>query len=421
MFVMVLLRPAPFFAQEDAVTRPVSFVVAADYDQNTRANADMDLALMRDLEVHGWTGHVRWAALEPAAGRTDFAWLQQFATLAASYGIELHPIVDGTPAWAAQPAGDRKTRDMPPAKAADWQRFASALGAALAGHDVASYAFYERPDDPDWWGGTPEDYAQVLITAAASLRTGTPAPSIAVGSLSASHWSWVQQMCAAGAGRAFDALQLEIAAETPSEPVEDSIQDLPAFAGYVDRACGRKRIWIDAAVAPTAAGRSERDQAAAWVRAIATFAAEPRVEQIAIHSARDRAASPGTGDVPANHDGLARADGTRKVSFYTIDLLTDLLGTAPITLDDRQLRLTPSGPADDLHAHLFTRNDGDRVLILWNRTASTTVAAEVPGIASSVEFDLDGRPLHWDPKAVPLASLALSPGVPRIFRLAPST
>lgn len=61
-----------------------------------------------------------------------------------------------------------------------------------------------------------------------------------------------------------------------------------------------------------------------------------------------------------------------------------------------------------------------RVLFVSDRKASRTLHLQVPGIRSSIEFDVDGRPLGYDFDAAVLSRVTLVRGIPRIFRLMPA-
>ena len=96
-------------------------------------------------------------------------------------------------------------------------------------------------------------------------------------------------------------------------------------------------IWINETGFATVPGKSERDQASWWVRAIATFLAHPRVEHIGIYEIKDLSpGKPVIGDAPNYHLGLTRADRTKKLAFYTVDLLTDLLDTGTLMVVQHQ-------------------------------------------------------------------------------------
>jgi hypothetical protein len=419
-----LLQPR---APEARPRKPVSFAVLEDYDKGEDLRSvEADFRLFEELEVHTWRGGLGWDDYEPSRGKDDFAWLHQFAELAEKYDIELRPYLGYTPDWAARPGGaDQDAWNNPPAQPKDWQRFADAIGSALAQHrNVRSVEIYNEENAKQWWDGTPEEYANTLIDGSRALRARNPGLAIFFGGIVYPDVEWITKVCGVNrAGAAFSVLPIHAYPESwlPADvTVENYLTQLDEFLPVADRVCGRKTIWINEAGFPTDAAHSERDQAHWWVRAVATFLAHPRVEHIGVYEIKDLAPNQQTiGDAVNYHLGITRADRTKKLAFSTIDLLTDLLDTETLSVDDDAVRVVSGGgPPGELHYHLFTRRDGYRVLFVWDRAAARTVNLQVPGIRSSIEFDVDGRPLQWDTEAAVLSHITLVPGVPRIFRLA---
>jgi hypothetical protein len=410
----------------DSRMKPVSFAILEDYDKgDPLLEVEADIALFKELEIATWRGSIGWDDFEPSRGEYDFEWLRAFASLADRHGITLRPYIGYTPEWAARPGGsDADVWNNPPARLEDWERFAAALGRTLRNHrNVASYEIYTGENVTQWWDGTPEAYADVLRSGSRALRAAHPGAPIVFGGLVSPDREWIERVCGLGTGASFNVLPVHAYPETRTPPdvtVENYLGGLAGFVEAADRSCGRKPIWVNETGFATVPGKSEREQAIWWVRAVATFLASPRVEHIGIYEIKDLATDrPAIGDAPSYHLGLARVDRTRKLAFHTIDLLTDLLDTGTIAVDDAALDISVvEGTAGELHHHLFTRPDGDRVLILWDRTAGPAVRLRIERIGASVEFDVDGRPLNWDDSASVLERVKLSPGVPRIFRLA---
>jgi hypothetical protein len=422
----VALLCVPSHAQQQRARKPVSFAILEDYDKGDDLRAvEADFKLFQSLEIETWRGSLRWDDYEPQRGRDDFAWLHRFAELAERYGIELRPYIGYTPEWAARPEGsDKDVWNNPAARADDWQRFAGSIAAALAQHrNVRSIEIYNEENAKQWWDGTPEEYANTLIAGSRAIRARNPRATVLFGGIVYPDVGWIDRACGvAGAGAAFAVLPIHAYPESwlpPDVTVENYLDQLTAFLPTADRACGRKPIWINEAGFPTDAARSERDQAYWWVRAVATFLSHPRVEHIGVYEIKDLAPGQQTiGDAINYHLGITRADRTPKIAFYTIDLLTDLLSTPTISVDDDDVRVVAGADgAGDLHYHLLTRTDGDRVLFVWDRKSSRTLNLSVPGVQSSVEFDVDGRPLGYDLDAAVLSHLTLTAGVPRVFRL----
>ena len=420
-----LLPPA--LAQEAARRKAVSFAILEDYDKGEDLQqVELDFELFKTLEVDTWRGSLGWDDYELSRGRFDFAWLHQFVERAARHRINLRPYLGYTPAWAAEGEGENEdVWNDPPEHTADWERFATAIARELARYDnVLSYEIYNEENVRQWWDGTAAAYASVLRHGAQAVRRGDPDATLIFGGLVFPDVEWVEAVCdVSGAARAFSVLPFHAYPETwtPADvTVENYLGGLKGFVSAADRACGPKAIWINETGFATTPGKSEREQAVWWVRAVATFLAAPRVEHIGIYEIKDLPLDREViGDAPNYHLGLTRADRTKKLAFYTVDLLTDLLDTGTITVDDVNLRVTVvDGAAGELHHHLFGRPDGDRVLIVWDRTGSPTLRINTGGaVGGLVEFGLDGRPLQWDASASLLDRVVLEKGMPRIFRL----
>jgi hypothetical protein len=426
--ILALVAGAPLLSQSDHpahVEKSVSFAILEDYDKGASLDdVARDFALFEELDIRTWRGSFGWDDYEPEPGRYDLAWLHRFAALAGSHRLTLRPYLAYTPEWAADRDGPNDDAwNDPPARPAEWERFAAAIARELRRYPhVASYEIYNEENVAQWWDGTPEEYAAALDRASRAVRANAPGALVLFGGLVFPDEEWIEQVCRDDTGRAFDVLPIHAYPETwtPSGvTAENYLDGLAGFVAAADTLCGRKAIWINETGYATVEGRTELDQARWWVRAVAAFLAEPRVEHIGVYEMRDLAAGqPAIGDAPNYHLGLIYADGRRKLAFHTVDLLTDLLDTGTLAVDDHRLSVAVlAGSPGDLHHHLFTRPDGDRVLIVWDRTSSPVVGVSVPDAASAIEYDLDGRPHARGDAAPVLSRVPLERGVPRIFRL----
>jgi hypothetical protein len=423
--ICAVLTMLPPLVAGGPVSKPVSFAILEDYDKNEDlAEIEKDFVLFDELEIKTWRGSFGWDDYEPARGQYDLAWLHRFADLAAKHRITLRPYLGYTPEWAALKRGaDHDVWNNPPADMAAWSKFITALVTGMRRHrNVASYEIYNEENVPQWWDGTPVAYGGALTTAARAVYSADPRAQVIFGGLVFPDPEWIESVCGAtGAAQAFDILPVHAYPETwtPADvTVENYLSGFAQFVDVADGACGHKRIWINETGFATVPGRSERDQANWWVRAIATFLAYPRVEHIGVYEIKDLPRDrPAIGDTPNYHLGLTQADRAKKLAFYTVDMMTDLLDTGTLTVSDDQARINaPAGAAGDLHYHLFTRPDGDRVLILWDRTASPPVdVALTPPPSSITEYGLDGRPESRS--AAAFDSLRLIAGEPRILRI----
>lgn len=404
--------------------KTVSFAILEDYDKgDDLRDIEADFRLFHALEIDTWRGSFGWDDYEPSPGRLDFDWLHRFAELAGRHQIRLRPYLAYTPEWAARRGGaDLEVWNNPPRDLRDWDRFATAIAAALRRHpNVLSYEIYNEVNVQQWWDGTAADYARLLSRGARAITKGDPDAAVLFGGLVFPDTEWIEGVCGAAAESAsgFSVLPVHAYPETwtpPGVTAENYLNGLPEFAAEADGRCGHKAIWINETGFATVPGRSELDQAYWWVRAVASFLAVPRVEHIGVYEIKDlRGDRPAIGDAPNYHLGLARTDRTPKLAFYTVDLLTDLLDVGKLKVDRATISVIAGVPGE-LHHWLFERPDGRRVLFVWDRTGSPTVRIQLPGVETLIEYEIDGRA---ETMAEPPgeATFALQPGVPRIFLL----
>jgi hypothetical protein len=411
-----------------AFTKEVSFAILEDYAKgHDLRDVERDFELMEELGVRTWRGSFGWADYEPERGRYDFEWLHRFAELAARHDIELRPYIDSTPAWAAAGGSDDQAWNDPPASPDEWTEFVRHLVSAMRRHrNVRSWEIYNEENVRLRWDGTAEQYAAVLAAGGRAVREANPDAELLLGGLVGPDAEWLARAC--------DAARVDIVAfhAYPETSTPDSV-DVERYldAGYRDgflpavrKHCGNQPIWINESGYATIEGRSEREQANWWVRAFATFLADPHVRHLGIYQLKDqRPDSEAIGSRRNHHFGLTRPDRTPKLAFHTVDLLTDLLDAGRLTVADPELgvRVT-AGSAVALHAHLFVRPDGRQVLIVWDKRGSPALDLTVTRGGSRVtEYTLDARPVAFPQfDGHTLRRVRLAPGHVRIFGITPS-
>ena len=169
-------------------------------------------------------------------------------------------------------------------------------------------------------------------------------------------------------------------------------------------------IWINEMGFATTADKTERDQAYWWAH-------------IGVYEIKDLPIGKDViGDAKNHYLGLTRTDRTKKLAFYTVAMLKNLLGTVKITPSDADVTVTAiSGDVRDLHAHLFRRSDGKQVLFLWKKAGAAIVRARLRRSGrSAVQYDLAGKPQAYsDFEGQTLDRIALSAGNVAIFRIDP--
>jgi hypothetical protein len=421
--------PASHILAPDEHTKPISFSILEDYDKGRDlAEIARDFALFRELGVPVWRGSFGWDDYEPEPGQYDFVWLDRFASLADSMGIALRPYVGYTPEWASQGGRDEHAWNDPPGKPSDWVRFVESLATRLRHHpSIRSYEIYNEENAPLWWEGTAEEYAVVLRLGARAIRRADPDAQVLLGGMVWPDANWLETACDE-ARSLIDVIPFHAYPETwtaDSVTIESYLGSgfRDRFVRSADQNCGRKPIWINEAGFATVPGKTEEEQAEWWVRAFATFLAQPRIEHLGIYEIRDQLQGTEViGEEPNYYLGLIRQDGTPKLAFRTVKLLLQLFQTDSIRVADEELRVRlREGKAGKLYQHLFARPDGRQLVFAWSRKAAATVELELRRPGSRVSaFQLNGDSTRWtDTDGRVIRGVRLEPGRVRMFRIDP--
>jgi hypothetical protein len=420
---------APAAALRAARAKPVSFALLEDYDKgDDLAAIAADFALLRELEIDTLRCSFGWDDYEPSPGVYDFAWLHKFVALAAAYDIKLRPYIGYTPEWAGDEGeNDGVAWNNPPRELQAWSDFVYALASTLAGApNVVSYEIYNEENTSFWWDGSVEQYGAVLSAAAAAIRRADPDAEVLLGGLVYADDDWLRALLEQGRTGDYDITPFHAYPETWSDASVETYLDAVYHDFFVpqnDQMGEGEPIWINEMGFATTPQRSERDQANWFARATATFLADPQIEHLGFYELRDLSPeSEALGDDANYYLGLLRTDGSKKLAFATVDLLTDLLdvGTLAVASSEVEVKVR-EGAAGDLHQQLFVRPDGVQVLFLYDKRSSPVVDVTLPYRGTRVvAYSLDGAySLYraFDGKTV--TDIRLTPGEVAIFAIEP--
>lgn len=376
----------------------VSFAILEDYDKDSDLEiAARDFGRFRQLGITTWRGSISWLQMEPVRGRYDFAWLHRFIRLAADSGIALRPYVAYTPEWAARGGRDADAWNDPPRSLADWRAFVRALVTELREHDnVRSIEIYNEENVPQWWDGSGAAFDSVFAEAAGVVRATAPGLGVFFGGMVWPDASWTDHACAAARP---DVVPFHAYPETwtpDTVTVERYLHDFgyDSFLEVAGEACGGAPIWINETGYATAHGKTERDQALWWARAIPTFLAARGVEHVGVYEIKDLAPERGAiGGAENFHLGLGDTLGRPKLAFATVRTLVRLLGVDSIAVLDTLLRTrVTSGAERGVYVHEFLRPDGRQVVAAWTRGGPATVVVRLPfGGEAAAAWSLEGR------------------------------
>ena len=401
-----------------------------DYDKGDDLNdVALDFALMNELEIDTMRCSFGWDDYEPVRGQYDFAWLEEFASLAEQYGIKLRPYIGYTPEWAGAIDSDGIVWNNPPGDYQDWYNFVYQLALALSDHpNVLSYEIYNEMNLSLWWDGSVEQYMETLKQGAEAVRAADPDAQVLLGGLAEPDYRWIRGLMESGYARYYDILAFHSYAETWSAPdvvVEKFLgsEYRNQFLADHEQYGEGEPIWINEMGYATTPSRTEEQQANWWARAISTFLAEPEIEHIGVYEIKDL--DPGVkaiGDDKNYYLGLTYRDRTKKLAFRTVDLLTDLLDTGTLTIVDTEVQVIANKENTEyLYYHLFKRPDGAQILFVWDRVRNSTVTLKLKTPGSSVEhYSLSGEAtLYPLVDGTTLKDIHLTAGNVEIFRISP--
>jgi hypothetical protein len=205
-----------------------------------------------------------WTLLQPRRENIDFASTDAVVTAAASRGLELLPVVQRPPAWAA---AQRGVEASPPADPRDVRRIFHALVARygprgsfwterprLPRRPIRSWQVFNEPNLEYFWSVQPfaVGYTATLLAAERGIHAADPAATVVLGGLANQSWQALDSLYAAGARGAFDAVAVHPYTARPADVVR-----LVRYTRRVMRRNGGARlpIWITEFSWPAAAGR----------------------------------------------------------------------------------------------------------------------------------------------------------------------
>jgi hypothetical protein len=408
----------------------VSFALLEDYEKGDNlGDIAKDFALMNELEIDTMRTSFGWDNFEPVRGQYDFAWLEEFVSLAEEYGIKLRPYIGYTPDWAGAPDSDGIVWNNPPGNYEDWYNFVYQLALALSDHpNVLSYEIYNEMNLDLWWDGSVEQYMETLKRGAEAVRTADPDAQVILGGLAEPDYRWLRPLMESGYARYYDIIAYHAYVETWT-PASMFVEKYLG-AEYRNQFLHDQReygegepVWINELGYATISGRTEEQQANWWARAVSTFLARPEIEHIGVYEIKDL--DPGVeaiGDDKNYYLGLTYRDRTKKLAFQTVDLLTDLLDTGTLTVADAHVGVIADEESTEyLYYHLFTRPDGAQVLFVWDRVRDSTVTIQLKTPGSSAErYSLSGEATPYSlVEGNTLKDIHLTAGNVEIFRINP--
>ena len=128
--------------------------------------------------------------------------------------------------------------------------------------------------------------------------------------------------------------------------------------------------------------------------------------------------SPVIGDENNYYFGLVYFDRTKKMSFYTYDMLTDLFDDQTITFDNSKVSVqATSGRFGKEYHYLFQNSDGSQVFVIYDKKNSCTASATLTDAESTCTWmKLDGTTQNWTNfDGTTISNISLSPAAGDVY------
>jgi hypothetical protein len=200
---------------------------AAGADLSTQ---DRQWALMARSGVESVRTEIKWRRVQPQPGPPDFSKTDQLVGLSARHGIQLLPVVLGTPYWAAEDGSDLASRPRDP------DTYAALLTALVARYGPKGSFWNEHPELPrrpvrTWqiwnephfvffWRSFDEpwaiSYVKLLRASHRAIKSADPGAKIVAAAMTNASWQYVDELYRAGGSRYFDVLAMNFFTHRPA-------------------------------------------------------------------------------------------------------------------------------------------------------------------------------------------------------------
>ena len=156
--------------------------IGDDYFDGTSSAARLQrhFAVARRAGVKYLRCAFSWNGIEQRQGRYDWKFWDTLVTLSVRNHIQLIPYVAYTPEWAARDAKD--FWKQPPRTPELYADFMFRIASRYKGR-IHSWEIWNEPDNKDYWLGTPDEYATLVIAATKRIREADPSAVLVLGGM----------------------------------------------------------------------------------------------------------------------------------------------------------------------------------------------------------------------------------------------
>ena len=385
-----LLLPLNQFQQGSEYFSPI-LGLCEDYPRGTFAeDIEQDFALMAEYGITDLRISIAWGDYEFAKGYTEWWLLDDTVDLAEKHGINLYPYICYAPTWATRAAWK-----SPPENLQDWYDFVYEAVDRYKGR-IHYWELWNEGDNEDFWVGTWEEQLELVKVGAQAVKDANPEAKTVFGGLTKKDPRHVETIFTSGVADYVDVINIHFYNETwdatPTERIYDQVKQV---ADVIRRHGGRQELWVaeigysdyvepNGRVSYWVRTRAPYEktrlfQAVTFARSYALLAATQDVSNILWYEVKNlRSTSAAIGDVNNYHLGALDENLFPKHLWFAVASVKQLFAE-PFTVIDSKL-LIDKQTARQPYVHAFQRQNGDVIVMAWNRgTATESIAVTVPG------------------------------------------
>jgi hypothetical protein len=182
----------------------------------------------------GWV-HISifWSRVEPVRGRFDWSAYDKLIDKASAGGMQIVAQLGYATQWnttaPAEVSGQADREHYPPADYRAWENYVYQTVARYKGH-IHQWEIWNEPDLQGFWGGTPDQYAQLLASAYAAVKRADPTAQVLC--------------CALSLGGSPGKLNEDFFHEILTDPVYPAVHylDIASFHHYGSKAEAQRRM-----------------------------------------------------------------------------------------------------------------------------------------------------------------------------------
>lgn len=355
--------------------------------RDTRTRVQRHLRIANELGVHYLRCAFSWNGIEPERGRYDFRFWDMLVDESAKAGIELIPYVAYTPEWAAREK--KNFWQQPPADPKTFAAFMERLATRYRGR-IHSWELWNEPDNRDYWQGSADEFAAMVIPAAQAIRRADPSAKLVLGGMSYGAGEFFQQLMSRNRiAQDFDLVAMHAYPETWHESRAEEVfqEELPRMHDVANSTANHPSFWLnemgyaDYRYDPSHASvygtntyytyeHTARYAADFLMKSFLMTAASGDVSLAGWYRIDDFAETDPrmSADKVNDHLGIERSNHARKPAFYAFRLFNHLL-SKPFRVVDSTASVTASRGSQAV-VHTFLRDDGRVVVAGWLRSST---------------------------------------------------